>query len=231
MAFVKKKLQKIADKSMESSQNNEFKHKVKVMLEEKEPRKAYNRKFVWALSSVASLLLILCVVLCVVFPFQIDNGDKADNDNDIGYCEDFEKVAKTSIEELNGALQEVRFNQTLVNTEVQRVYDDVSNDTLMFIFRYENLEAFDSIVMHVITNSNYVDRAFADKVFDKSCQYKGHLLEYKETVENVDGFYEYNIEGKLTINEEIIYFTYQNFAFIEDSGMMETLDNIIQIYN
>ncbi|MGN0765831.1 MAG: hypothetical protein ACI4MO_05080 [Christensenellales bacterium] len=238
-----KKLQKQVDASLSEMKDEQLLLSLKAQTSQSQRQAPKpKRNWTWAFASVVAVLLVCVVSLTVLLPMLNqdmgqdggmggDSGDNADYGSDIGYCEDFEKVVISSVEELNGALQKVRFSISLENSEVQRVYDDVSKDTLMFIFRYENLEAFDSIVMHVITNTNYVDRTYADKVFDKSCQYKDHLLEYKESVESVDGFYEYNIDGKLTINEAIIYFTYQNFALIEDSGMIETLDNIIQIYD
>ena len=81
--------------------------------------------------------------------------------------------------------------------------------------------------MHIVTNPYYKDRIYANKVFDKSINYNGYLLEYREITSNVDGIYEFEIEGKMTINGLKIYSEYQNIAFTEDSGLPEMLDTII----
>ncbi len=221
MAFTKKKLQKIADKSMESANNNEFKQNVKNMLVEKDVRKArINKKLIWALSSVATILVVICLVIVFVLPVN-NNETKVPH-----YAFEFEKAEKTSVEELNNKILGFQFF-SLKNSEIKRIYDDVSKDTLMYIYVYDNLDAFNTINMHIITNPYYKDRVYANKIFDKYIDYHGYQIEYKETVEEIDGIFEYNIEGKLVINQIIIYFKYQNFAFEENSGLLEMLDTII----
>lgn len=223
MVFIKKKLQKIADKSMESANNIEFKQKIENMLEEKNEKKACaSKKLIWALSSVATILVIICLVMAVVLPA---NKQATETPH---YAFEFEKTEEVFVEELNNNLKGFFVNNNIENTYITRIYDDKSKDTLMFVYVYDNLDAFNSINMHIVTNPYYTDRVYANKIFDKSIDYYGNLLEYKEKVEEIDGIFEYNIEGKLFIKQITIYFKYQNFAFEEDSGMLEMLDTIIK---
>lgn len=228
MTFTKKKLQKIADKSMESANNIEFKQKIENMLEEKKEGKAHiNKKLIWAISSVATVIVVVCISVFLGFYFQ------KENESDIGYCEEFEKNMQSSVSELNSYLQEFSFNDLGLDINITRQYDEISKDTLMFLYSYDNYDYIDvmnyySVDMHIITNQKYIDRYYEDKIFGKRIDYHGYQIEYKETVEEIDGIFEYNIEGKLVINQTIMYFKYQNFAFEENSGMIEMLDTIIE---
>lgn len=222
MAHLKKKLQQFADESMKSAHDEGFKQKASAMLENANDIKVHsNKKRIWALSSVAILLVAICMISVFVLSFYNTNN------NEKGYSVDFEKVEKSSLEELNNNIVYLQFN-SLDNVEVQRKYDDVSKDTLMFIYNFDNLDAFNSINMHILTNPNYVDTAYADKIFDRSVDYRGYRLKYTETVEEADGIYEFQVEGKLLINNLTICFRYQNISFTEESGLNQMLDMLIR---
>ena len=226
MAFIKKKLQDIADKSMESAENSIFKHKTENMLENCSNKKQINKKLIWALSSVATIIVIVCLVMVIALPLNNQSQEEPH------YAFEFEQTIKVSIEELNNNLKGISFNNHGENAYIKKLYDDKTKDTLMFIFSYDNFYIpnnanYFSVEMHIVTNPYYKDRVYANKVFDKSINCNGYLLEYREIISNVDGIYEFEIEGKMTINGTKLYFEYQNIAFTEDSGLTEMLDTII----
>lgn len=220
MAFIKKKLQDIADESMKSAEDSVFRQKTENMLENCSNKKQINKKLIWALSSIATVIVIVCLVMVIALPLN-DQSQKEPH-----YAFEFEQTVNTSVVELNDKLTGFKF-KSLQNSETKRIYDDISKESLMYIFVYDNLEAFNTINMHIVTNPYYIDRVYANKVFDKSINYKGYLLEYRETIKKEDGIYEFEIEGKMTINGTKLYFEYQNIAFTEDSGLPEMLDTII----
>ena len=225
MSLKKKTLQNIADKSMKSAHNTEFKQNAESMIECKTPQKVRaNNKLVWALSSVAALLVVVSVIM--LFTFPVDKPQETPS-----YGADFETVMKSSIEELNNDLKGFSFYDHGEYGYVTRMYDEKTNDTLMYIYAYDNFDDAENnaytVYMHVVTNPYYNDIVYANKVFDKSTDYNGYLLEYREKTEYSEGMYEFNIEGKLQINGVILCFEYQSISFTEDNGLVDMLDNLI----
>lgn len=211
-----KKMERIANQSMEHLKNDEFLSSLVGETPKVEKKKFNTHVFQKSIAAVCAALLIL-----VALPIGIFFGTQGTKNptDDFEYAGENERTAVSTLEELNNAMQGATL--TVENlTTVARRYDSVSNHDLYYIVSYSNDETFEAVTIVVITNPKYeytFDNPQALVPLNKTADMNGLSMRYRETAEIDEGIYFIDSEGYIECSERI-HITYTGISFEENTS-------------
>lgn len=222
-----KKMERIANQSMEHLKNDEFLSSIVGETPTVEKKKFNTHVFQKSIAAVCAALLIL-----VALPIGIFFGTQGAKNptDDIKYAGDGERTAVSTLEELKNAMQGATL--TVENpTTVTRRYDSVSNHDLYYVVSYSNDETFEAVTIVVITNPKYeyaFDNPQALVPLNKTADMNGLSMRYRETAEIDEGIYFIDSEGYIECKERI-HITYTGISFEENtSNFLPLIRNMIK---
>lgn len=222
-----KKMEQIANQSMEHLKNDEFLSSLVGESPKVEKKKFNTQVFQKGIAAVCAALLIL-----VALPIGIFFGTQGAKNptDDIKYAGNDERTAVSTLEELNNALQGAILRVENPTT-VTRRYDSVSNHDLYYVVNYSNDETFEAVTIVVITNPNYeyaFDNPQALVPLKKTADMNGLSMRYRETAEIDEGIYFIDSEGYIECTERI-HITYTGISFEENtSNFLPQIRNMIK---
>lgn len=222
-----KKMERIANQSMEHLKNDEFLSSLVGATPKVEKKKFNVHVFQKSIAAICAALLIL-----VALPIGIFFGTQGSNNpaDDIKYAGENERSAASSLEELNNAMQGAIL--TIGNpTSVILKYDSVSNHDLYYIVSYSNDETFEAVTIVVITNPKFeytFDNPQALVPLKNTADINGLSMRYRETAEIDEGIYFIDSEGYIECTERI-HITYTGISFEENgSNFLPLIRNMIK---
>lgn len=212
-----KKLQKIADKSLNYLNDEEFLQTLKNNCKSNsqhnsiKPRKQFfTRKWVY----LSSFALVAAVVSCFLFlpPATKEKQYMAEN----------LKSIESSIEELN---KEMHYYQIHNKCTVTKYYDSIYDDTLYYSVYYDidNLESL-KIIIKINKNYNY---EFPHAIYNQKIKYKEFYLQYYENYTIDEDIYFFVSKGEISSDQEILYIEYQGIGFDANSNFFDLLSQVI----
>lgn len=211
-----KKMEQIANQSMEHLKNDEFLNSLVGETPKSEKKKFNVRVFQKTIAAVcAALLIVVGLPIGIFFGTQ---GTKNPTD-DIKYAGENERTAVSTLEELNNAMQGATL--TIGNpTAVTRKYDSVSNYDLYYVVNYSNEDTFEAVTIVIITNPKYkytFDNPQALVPLQKTADINGLSMRYRETAEIDEGISFIESEGYIECTERI-HITYTGISFEENTS-------------
>lgn len=212
-----KKLQKIADKSLNYLNDEEFLQTLKNNCKSKSqhnsntPRKQFfKNKWVY----LSSFALVAAVVSCFLF---LPPATKEKQ-----YMTENLKSIESSIEELN---KEMHYYHIQNNCTVTKYYDAIYDDTLYYSVYYDN-DNLESLKIIIKINNNY-NYEFPHAIYNQKIKYKEYDLQYYETYTNDEDIYIFVSKGEIVTGHEILYIEYQGIGFDANSNFFDLLSQVV----
>lgn len=210
-----KKLQKIANESLNQFHDEEFlqelKSKVGASKRTYNPQKVRLKRFGICLTAV-----ITATVICCVFLLPSTKQEKQ------YMLEHLTSVAST-VEEVNN---EMIYYQVSDNFMVTKYYDSQYGDTLYYKLLYAHDNVLNSLQLIVRTNQMF-NYNFVHDEYKKNLQFKGHELQYCEELKVEDGLYFFKNKGEIHTNYEIIYIEYDGISLEENSSFLTLISTLL----
>ncbi len=229
-----KKLQELADKSLEQYNNAEFLEKMKSQIRQnaKQPQTAQVKKrsrlFFTACATAVSAVLIIVSVF-IILPQKnivIDENPVVEEPviEEKHYTADNQGVIDVDLTVLNSELTKIYLDNR-VYKEIKMYYDKFYNETLYYETELVVSE-LENIIICIVTNKDYEN--FFDHELNKVDTVEEYNLKYTEEYEDVGGLYECKVYGYMDTGAEKIYFTYNAYTMEQSSNFVNLVRELIK---
>ena len=232
---MNRKLKKFANKQLKRYQNEDFLNELKAKQKESKMNNKH-KKFIPICLSTSSAVIMLAVALLCVFlikpPVVSDNvrDNQPDNKQEEvippkTYSEDNQVSEDSDTEELNGALNSIKFCGD--NLSVVKYTDSHYNETLYYSVVYSSDEDPFYVDFKVLTNPDYtID--FGEMVYNQQGTVASYEIQYVENCEQDEDIFSFTDSAVIKTDKETIYINAEIFGFEGSSGFIELLNEIIQ---
>lgn len=222
-----KKLQKYADDSMSEYKNDAFLERLKSdLFAEKSSVERHGKRFYLMIAAVTCLVVTMILVSVFVFAPLINgesNIDKTQPPKYYAYENRTECMA--SVTELNDAVSDIEFSEKDL-VEVRKITDNVYNETLYYIVKYELNEGLDVFKIIVDANADF-DYDFGNKPYNKFVNVNGFEMAYLEMCDEGDGIYGFTCRAEIKNTKEKIYIEYDGISLEQKSNFLIGISCII----
>ena len=141
------------------------------------------------------------------------------------YSEDNQVSEDSDTEELNGALNSIKFCGD--NLSVVRYTDSHYNETLYYSVVYSSDEDPFYVDFKILTNPDYtID--FGEMVYNQQGTVASYEIQYVENCEQDEDIFSFTDSAVIKTDKETIYINAEIFSFEEDSCFIDLLNEIIQ---
>lgn len=217
---VSKKLQALADKSLEHYHDDKFAEECKsIILANKEKEKKFhkNRKMFSYLSATCASILIVVVSIFFFVPNNNESNVWYGGEENVIYND-------VNVEELNVKVSKIYIdldNSVYILSATDKYYNEVLYYRIYFLGEGgENLE----IVIVINDKYNYP----FEHEYNKTENINGFELKYSEKFNFEDDLYTCNAFGEIDTDREKIYLSFDSIEFEESSLFIDFLNQIIK---
>lgn len=229
-----KKLQKLADKTLEQYNNAEFLEEMKSQIRQniKQPQKAKVKKrsrlsFIACATAVSAVLIIVSVFIILPQKNIVINENPTVEEPVIEekhYTTDNMETETVDLTVLNNGLTKIHLDNR-VYKEIKKYYDKFYNDTLYYETELVVSE-FENISLFIVPNVDY--KYSFNYTFDKTYIIIEYELKFKEEYQNLGGLYECKVYGYMDTGAEKIYFTYNAYTMEQSSNFVNLVKELIK---
>lgn len=219
-----KKLQKYADKSLSSLQDEAFLKTLQEGSKQTHSSEKMSRKTIFAISSSLCFAVIVVALLCVfLIEPQVPNDEYGDSKF---YAVENQRTAVSSIEEVNNNSESIGFKETS-GIAVKRVVDISYDETLYFVVECNNEETMETVSIFVVVNNEYTlpFSIAGEKISDNINKY---TISYTESYTEEDGLFYVDSVGEICTQNERVYVRYSGISLEKSNNFLTYLRNIIQ---
>ena len=229
-----KKLQELADKSLEQYNNAEFLAEMKRQIRQnaKQPQtakvKKHSRLFFTACATAVSAVLIIVSVF-IILPQKnivIDENPAVEEPviEEKHYTTDNKETETIDLTILNNGLTKF-YLATREYEDIKEYYDKLYNEILYYETKLIVSE-LENIIICIVTNKDYEN--FFDHELNKVDTIEEYDLKYTEEYEDVGGLYECKVYGQMDTGAEKIYFTYNAYTMEQSSNFVNLVKELIK---
>ena len=217
-----KKLQELADKSLEQYNNTEFLEEMKNKIRENtaKPKKAAIKRrkmFFTAFTTALSAVVIICSVFLI-----LPKGNTVIEEKH--YTIDHKETETVDLSALNDGLTEIYLDNRNYK-EIKRYYDTFYNDVLYYETEL-NVNEFENVLIIIVPNKDY--EYTVDYFYDKANIVYDYNLSYLERYIDAGGFYECKVYGYMDTGAEKVYFTYNTYTMGQSSDFVNLVKNLVK---
>ena len=229
-----KKLQELADKSLEQYNNAEFLEEMKSHIRQNAKQsqtakvKKHSRLFFTACATAVSAVLII-VSAFIILPQKnivIDENPAVEEPviEEKHYTADNKETETVDLTVLNNGLTKIYLDNR-VYKEIKKYYDKFYNDTLYYEIELI-VNDLENILIDIVINKDYeyiinYDSDKMDTIFE-------YELSYKEKYNNLGGLYECKVYGQMDTGAEKIYFIYNAYTMEQSSNFVNLVKELIK---
>ena len=229
-----KKLQGLADKSLEQYNNAEFLAEMKSQIRQnaKQPQtakvKKRSRLFFTACATAVSAVLII-VSAFIILPQKnivIDENPAVEEPviEEKHYTADNKETETVDLTVLNNGLTKIYLDNR-VYKEIKKYYDKFYNDTLYYETELVVSE-LENILIYIVPNLDY--EYYFDYDYNRTATVHEYELDYLEEFMDIGGLYECKVYGQMDTGAEKIYFTYNAYTMEQTSNFVNLVKELIK---
>lgn len=217
-----KKLQKLADNSLQQYDNREFLEEMKSKIREKnaKPQKTAVKRRRIFYTSFAAALSVVAVIFSVFLIFP--NKNVANEEKH--YTIDHQEFEIVDLAVLNDGLTEIYLDNGDYQ-DIKRYYDTFYNDVLYYETELKVSE-FDNVLIAIVPNKDY--NQYFDHDLDKTDFVYDYELKYTEEFSDMGGVYECKVYGYMDTGAEKVYFTYNTYTLEQSSNFVDLVKDLIK---
>lgn len=211
---ISKLLKKIDEKSRKKYENTEYLENMKGDF-----KLQTNRKKIFISLFAASLVLII-VAISIFCTLCLPKKKPH-----FSYNEIFENA---TLEEINSTCKDF---QILDLNGYRIIYvktiDKESRTLLSYVVTIIDNKDLTELQLRIVVNENFHYASNTD-ILSRNAFYNGFSMQYYESIEVEDGLYSYESRGFIHKNNEKIYITYNGFGYLEDSGFINLIGQVLK---